>query len=272
VAYSPHGGWCLHFNAIHDGDRSCSFITNPAVHWWRGLHSDVKTYVDQCVECQAGSSARLERNATLQPVRVAALIERVSVDLIGPLPASFPLKNKYCLTAIEHASRYALAYPLPTKAAPHIAAALLHLVSVVGAPRILQSDSGSEWLSSTTQSLLRRYDIKHRMSSSGHPHSQGLVERFNKTLTDQLVKVCSTRDVTMWEAYLTDILLGYNSSRHDSTKLEPGRVFFGRLPRLVGPSGQPTNEPRQLTLHRLLPLLLRCRRSRLLRRHWWNKP
>ena len=59
-----------------------------------------------------------------------------------------------------------------------------------------------------------------------------MVERFNKTLTDQLVKLCSSRHPTMWEAYLAHILLGYNSSCQDSTKLEPGRVFSAAFPGL----------------------------------------
>ncbi|GAB4822872.1 hypothetical protein N2152v2_009918 [Parachlorella kessleri] len=176
---------------------------------------------------------------TLHPVKVNGYLERVFCDLVGPLPASHPLGNKYIFTCIEASTRHAFAYPIPSKSSPHVAAALAHLFGVIGTPLIVQTDQGGEFVSSTMRSLLKRFNVQHRISSAYHPQSNGCVERLNKTITTQLRKLCSTKDPTLWETFLPSILLGYNNSRQDSLKTEPARLLFGKLPRLpVDPQRQ----------------------------------
>jgi transposase InsO family protein len=220
----------FHTRLGHFGQkRTAQLITEK--YWWRGLVRDVKAYVSSCATCQI-ESPRFERHDQLNPVKVSQFMERLTCDLVGPLPASHPLNNKYIFTCIESASRHAFAYPLASKSSAHVAAAMAHLFGIIGPPRILQTDRGGEFVSSTVQSLLRKFGVKHRMSSAYHPQSQGLVERFNKTITTQLRKYCARSDATMWESYLPSILLGYNCGKQDSTKIEPARLLFGRLPRL----------------------------------------
>ena len=220
----------LHATYGHFGQKRTSQLV-ASKYWWWGMVKQVKQYVASCMSCQI-ASPDFERQNTLRPVRVSTVMERLSVDLVGPLPASFPLQNKYVLTAVEHATRHAFAAPLPSKSSNNVAATLAQLFGIIGPPAIMQTDQGGEFLATAVQSLLRRHHVTHRVSSAYHPQSQGLVERFNKTLVNQLRRHCSGRDPTMWESFLPSILLGYNCGVQDSIRVEPARLFFGRLPRL----------------------------------------
>ena len=64
-----------------------------------------------------------------------------------------------------------------------------------------------------------------------HPQTDGLVERFNRTLTDMLAKTVekSGRD---WDARLPYVLFAYRSSIQESTKESPFFLLYGRDPRL----------------------------------------
>jgi len=148
---------------------------------------------------------------------------------------------------VEHASRHAFACPLPSKESAEVTGAAALLFSVIGIPKYVQTDQGSEFMSSTFQSLLKRYNITHRVSSSGHPQSQGLVERFNQTLSNSLRRHCSGTDPTMWETFLPAILLGYNLSVQDSVKSEPARLFWGRPPQVPPSRMVPPGSPAHTT-------------------------
>src|SRR5882757_4306597 len=54
---------------------------------WPGMEEDVKKYVEGCQECQQNKPDRQKRKAPLNPIPIAlSPLERISVDLIGPLP------------------------------------------------------------------------------------------------------------------------------------------------------------------------------------------
>ena len=64
-----------------------------------------------------------------------------------------------------------------------------------------------------------------------HPQTDGLVERFNRTLTDMLAKTVdkSGRD---WDARLPFVLFVYRTSSQESTRESPFFLMYGRDPQL----------------------------------------
>ena len=73
-----------------------------------------------------------------------------------------------------------------------------------------------------------------------HPQSDGLVERFNRTLVDMLSKAVR-EDQTDWDEQLPLVMLAYRSSIQESTGQTPCKMMLGREVRLpidlmLGPS------------------------------------
>ncbi len=60
--------------------------------------------------------------------------------------------------------------------------------------RILQSDRGTYFVNKLIQRLTKRFKIKYSLSSLYHPQSNGLVERFNKTLCEGIAKLAEEVD------------------------------------------------------------------------------
>ena len=56
--------------------------------------------------------------------------------------------------------------------------------------------------------------------------SQGIVERFNKTLKQRLLLIMTQNSNKKWLLSLESVLLGYNNSKHSSTAFAPEYLCF----------------------------------------------
>ena len=63
-------------------------------------------------------------------------------------------------------------------------------------------------------------------STAGHPRTQGLVERQNRTLLTMLRIFCSRR-MHNWDWHLDEVLGAYNSTRHATTGFSPYMLTRG---------------------------------------------
>ena len=64
-----------------------------------------------------------------------------------------------------------------------------------------------------------------------HPQSDGLVERFNRTLLSMLATVTERKPLE-WEDHLRSLCMAYNSSVHPTTGYSPFFLMFGRHVRI----------------------------------------
>jgi hypothetical protein len=94
---------------------------------------------------------------------------------------------KYALTVVDVASRYKEAEPLVDKSAAEVAAALgrIYKRGPLTWPRLLQADSGREFMGAASQ-LLAKHSVQVRRGQPDNHRQQGIVERFNRTLAERL--------------------------------------------------------------------------------------
>ena len=64
-----------------------------------------------------------------------------------------------------------------------------------------------------------------------HPQSDGMVERYMKTIEEYLRKVISIHQWD-WDERLSIFLLAYRASTHETTGVTPASMVFGRELRL----------------------------------------
>ena len=77
------------------------------------------------------------------------------------------------------------------------------------------------------------YGIKKTRTTLLHPLSDGMVERFNRTVEEYLRKVVSEQQKD-WDEHIPRFLLAYRSAVHDSTPKSPAKVIFGTGVKLPG--------------------------------------
>ena len=117
--------------------------------------------------------------ASLKPTPVLGEpFSRVLIDCVGPLPKS-KRGNQYILTIMCMSTHFPEAIPLRTIKAPNIVKALIKFFTLVGLPRVVQSDQGSNFMSSLFQEVMFQLGIKQVKLTAYHPQSQGAVERFH---------------------------------------------------------------------------------------------
>ena len=63
---------------------------------------------------------------------------------------------------------------------------------------------------------MERMGINHRLSTPYHPETNGLVERFNKTLCQALAKLGEND----WDLHIPSVLYAYRTKRNKSTKMK----------------------------------------------------
>ena len=100
-----------------------------------------------------------------------------------------------------------------------------------GCPKELQSDNGTEFVNRIIQQLTEHYKIKHKFSAPYHPQTNGIVERFNRTLCTILQKytIALKED---WDTHLPAALFAYRTLKNATTKHEPFFLTYGREARM----------------------------------------
>ena len=103
------------------------------------------------------------------------------MDIVGLLPKSSS-GNRFVLIICDYATRYPEAIPMNHIDAASVAVELLKRFSRVGVLKEILTDQGTNF---TSQLLIELYQMLHVQPiriTPYHPQTDGLVERFNRTL------------------------------------------------------------------------------------------
>ena len=96
---------------------------------------------------------------------------------------------------------------------------------------MLLSDRGTNFLSKVVAEVCKIFQIQKVNTSSYHPQTDGLVERFNSTLCQSLSTYVS-KNQKDWDEFIPLILFAHRTSVLDETGDSPFYVLYGREPRL----------------------------------------
>ena len=160
--------------------------------WWPTLRKDVSEYCRSCHTCQAVGKPNQKIPAA--PLKTIPDFDepfsRVIVDCVGPLPKT-KSGNQYLLTIMCASTRFPEAIPLRNIKAKTIVKALTKFFTLVGLPKSIQSDQGSNLTSGLFQEVMYELGIEQYITSSAyHPESQGAIERFHQTLKNMIKTYC----------------------------------------------------------------------------------
>ncbi|GFT06035.1 retrovirus-related Pol polyprotein from transposon 412 [Trichonephila clavipes] len=84
--------------------------------YWNNVRSDVEKYCRTCDPCAARKGPRKRTRERLQLYNVGASFERISFDIVGPIPKS-SFENNNILVAIDYFTKWLEAYPIPDQEA-----------------------------------------------------------------------------------------------------------------------------------------------------------
>ena len=131
---------------------------------------------------------------------------------------------------VDYAIRYQEALPLRAATAKVVAKELMILFSRVGIAREVLTDQGSCFMSRVMKELLSLLQVKQLRTSVYHPKTDGLVERFNKTLKQMLKKAMDT-DGKNWDQLLSHVMFAVREVPQASSRFSLFKLLYGRRPR-----------------------------------------
>ena len=194
--------------------------------YWPRMRYDVQKYCKRCDKCAARKKGQQKR-APLRQYTVGECMERLAVDILGPLPET-TRGNKYIMVVADHFSKWIEAFALPNQTSETVAQKLVEeVVCRFGAPRQLHSDQGTNFEANLFKDMCLLLGIEKTRTTGLHPQSDGLVERFNRTLLTMLT-MYAEEDQQNWDGYLPYVMMAYRASKHESTGQTPNQLMLGR--------------------------------------------
>src|SRR6266508_2371416 len=159
---------------------------------WQSMRNDIKEYAKTCFQYQ--QRGLMKQNNQKRTIPPTDIFERWGIDIVGLLPITRE-GNRYIVVAMDYFSRWPEARPLKAANSDTVATFLYEeIICRFRAPRILQSDRETYFVNEVIQRLIKRFRIKHNLSLLYYLQSNGLVERFNKTLCEGIAKLTEEVD------------------------------------------------------------------------------
>jgi L-rhamnose mutarotase len=126
----------------------------------------------------------------------------------------------YILTIIDVLSKYAWAVPLKNKSGNEMSETIAKLIRENGrCPKNFQTDRGKEFYNTNVQQLLKKHNINHYSTYSVMKAS--VVERFNRTLKNNMWKMFTLNGNYKWVNVLPQIVAEYNARKHRTIGMKP---------------------------------------------------
>ncbi|KAJ8032404.1 hypothetical protein HOLleu_25921 [Holothuria leucospilota] len=199
--------------------------------YWPKLKSDVAKFCKTCHSCQM--VGKPNQNIPAAPLKPIPAFEepfsRVIIDCVGPLPKS-RAGQQYILTIMCASTRFPEAIPLRNIKARTVLQALLKFFTLFGLPKEIQSDQGSNFMSTVFQQMLYELGIDQIKSSAYHPESQGALERFHQTLKNMLKTYCHDNERD-WDEGIPFVMFAARESIQESLGFSPFELVFGHTVR-----------------------------------------
>ena len=211
----------------HMGTRRTLACARLRFYWYRQRET-IQLYCKRCAKCAARKSggakrqrASLKKNVTGEP------FARIGIDISGPYNATTD-KNKYILVVSDYFTKWVEAYPMRDMEAKTVAETLVEgYISRMGVPMIIHSDQGRNFESRLFRQMCDLLGIKKTRTTAFRPCSNGLVERFNRTLNEMLCTTARENPLT-WDKRVHLLTMAYRSTPHESTGFSPNFMVFGK--------------------------------------------
>ncbi|WJZ84324.1 hypothetical protein VitviT2T_003933 [Vitis vinifera] len=158
---------------------------------WPSLFKDSHIMCRSCDRCQRLGKLTKRNQMPMNPILIVDLFYVWGIDFMRPFPMSFG--NSYILVGVDYVSKWVEA--IPCKHNDHrVVLKFLkeNIFSRFGVPKAIISDGGTHFCNKPFETLLAKYEVKHKVATPYHPQTSGQVELANREIKNILMKVVIT--------------------------------------------------------------------------------
>lgn len=183
------------------------------MYWWPGWVRDVAKVVEACVMCALAKSKPPNRQGPMRAHTPRRRFEIVAMDILTIKPASIGYKK--ILVIGDMLSRFVVAASQCCSERDVAKACLDRWAAIFGFPEVLVSDGGLSL--QTLEDLGKQLGISKVSTFPHDPQGNGMIERYNRTLTTDLRILTAGADAASRESLLSLSVSRYNTTRHSVT-------------------------------------------------------
>ena len=223
-----------HSSTAHRGrDKTNTYV--------KGIYSEipqqvVSLFTSLCkLHAQQRSITDHKKQAITKPISAETFMSHVEVDLIDfrNVKCSCTNPHQWVLHVTDHHTKYSWLFALHNKTAEEVLAKLQELFWHFGFPQTLHTDNGKEFKNKLIQEFCQKHGIKQVHGAPRKPQTQGLVERNNRTVKENLTNILKENqaELTTWCSRLGEAAYKKNITIHRAVKETPYRLVFGIDPK-----------------------------------------
>ena len=216
---------------IHAGHFSAKKLIQKLglMYHWPGMKGDAYKKSAACVTCASTQGQGRRTKPPLHSILVGGPLHCIGMDFKEMDQSK--RGNRYALVFQDYLSKWPEIYAVSDRKATTVAQCLADFIWRHGVPVQLIHDRAAEFLSDVLQETAEVLGVTQLPTSGGHPQTDGMVERLNRTLKQMLSKIVSKggRD---WDGQLGAVLFAYCTAPHTSTGMTPFSLVYGRDPRV----------------------------------------
>src|ERR1700741_369143 len=198
-------------------------------YYWPQMYEDVRQYIKNCENCQ--KRGKPTRSEELIPLKIGQPFSRIGIDIKGPLPIT-KNNNRYIIVAMDYFTKWPEAKAISNMKAVTVAEFIYkEIICRHGVPEEILSDRSTSFINQVIKELCDKFQMKHRLTSAYRPQTNGMIERFNRTIGECIAKLISDKEKE-WDEYIESTLLAYRTMKHESTGFTPFQLMYGRQAKL----------------------------------------
>ena len=209
-------------HSAHQGVGSMTERAKAGVYW-PGITKDIESARTNCTSCNRimPSQARLP---PIEPWIPSMPFEAIACDY-------FQLIGNYYFVAVDRLSGWLEVMQIRVgtneAGAQGLCKALRRIMITFGVPIEVSSDGGPEFSAGKTKAFLKKWGIRHRLSSVAFPSSNGRAELAVKTAKRMLMDNISPNG-SLDNDGMVRALLMYRNTPDPGCKLSPAQILLGR--------------------------------------------
>ena len=207
--------------------------------YWPGMNDEIARWCKECQLCCRGKPGPGKDKSEIEQFKVFRPMLVIGIDILGPLSQSYN-NNEYILVVGCYFTKWKEAFALPNHTAATVADKLVQEVFLrFGFPYQIHSDQGPEFQSHLFKEMCTLLGIEKTRTCPYNPKSDGMIERFNRTLITML-SLFVDQNKKDWDDHLPYVMSAYRATQHKSTGASPNLLMLNReidtpLDVMVGP-------------------------------------
>lgn len=157
---------------------------------------------------------------------------RVHIDIIGPLPKT-ESGTKYIIVTVDSLTCWPESRTVKNKSSHTVAQFIIaYIITKPGTLKQCVSDQGKEFLNEAVNPLCRLLDTFKSRTVSYNLQFNGTVERFNKTILDNLMEIVN-ENFAQWGYSIRTSSTSIRICSNSRMKCSLFEILYGRVPTLL---------------------------------------